>query len=223
MIHYIKDSTLIIEGGFEAISSGINGGRRHVDCLFNHQVQPDFDHSRPAQYMERLADSLQIRIPYFGLLTAVKMDDLCVRTDNYLTTFVTAGVTHPSGFRVRANITGNGSGNGNENLNGAGTINIILVVNGIMSEGAMAGAIITATEAKGLALMEMGYDFLGTTTDAVIIAYREHSSPYIEYAGSYTEFGEKITGTVVRCVKEGMRKTEKRNGDGEWNGMNEYE
>ena len=204
MKHYIKDSTLIIEGEFEAISSGINGGRACVECLFNHQVQPGFNHFEPAQYLDRLANSLQIRRPYFGLLTAVNMDDLCVRTDDYLTTFVTAGITHPSGFRVKDSE--------------AGTINIILVVNGILSEGAMAGAIITATEAKGLALIEMGYDFLGTTTDAVIVAYRKHSSPYIEYAGSYTEFGEKITGTVVRCVKEGIRKTEKRNGDG-----NEYE
>ena len=204
MRHYIKDSTLIIEGEFEAISSGINGGRACVECLFNHQVQPGFNHFEPAQYLDRLADSLQIRRPYFGLLTAVNMDDLCVRTDDYLTTFVTAGITHPSGFRVKDSE--------------AGTINIILVVNGTLSEGAMAGAIITATEAKGLALIEMGYDFLGTTTDAVIVAYRKHSSPYIEYAGSYTEFGEKITGTVVRCVKEGIRKTEKRNGDG-----NEYE
>ncbi len=210
MRHYIKDSTLIIEGEFEAISSGINGGRACVECLFNHEVQPGFNHFEPAQYMGRLADSLQLQKPYFGLLTAVNMDDLCVSTDDYLTTFVTAGITHPSGFRVRANITGNGS----ENLNGAGTINIILVVNGTLSEGAMAGAIITATEAKGLALMEMGYDFLGTTTDAVIVAYSKLSSPYIEYAGSYTEFGEKITGTVVRCVKEGLRKTEMRNGDG---------
>ncbi|MCD4768469.1 MAG: adenosylcobinamide amidohydrolase [Methanosarcinales archaeon] len=197
MIHYIKDSTLIIEGEFEAISSGINGGRGHVDRLFNHQVQPGFNHFEPAQYLNRLADSLQLQRPYFGLLTAVNMDDLCVSTDDYLTTFVTAGITHPSGFRVKDSE--------------AGTINIILVVNGTLSEGAMAGAIITATEAKGLALIEMGYDFLGTTTDAVIVAYRKHSSPYIEYAGSYTEFGEKITGTVVRCVEEGIRKTEKRN------------
>ena len=204
MIHYIKDFTLIIEGGFEAISSGINGGRRHVDCLFNHQVQPDFDHSGPAQYMELLADSLPIRRPYFGLLTAVNMNDLCVKTDDYLKTFVTAGITHPSGFRFTDSE--------------AGTINIILVVSGTLSEGAMAGAIITATEAKGLALMEMGYDFLGTTTDAVIIAYQKHSLPYIEYAGSYTEFGEKITETVVRCVKEGIMKTNKRNGY-----RNEYE
>ncbi len=215
MIHYIKDSTLIIEGGFEAISSGINGGRRHVDCLFNHQVQPDFDHFKPAQYLDRLAVSLQIRGTYFGLLTAVSMDDLCVRTDDYLTTFVTAGITHPSGFRVGGNITGNGNENLNGNGNGAGTINIILVADARLSEGAMAGAIITATEAKGLALMEMGYDFLGTTTDAVIVAYRKHSLPHIEYAGSYTEFGEKITGTVVRCVTEGLRKI----GEGDEGGM----
>ncbi len=200
MIHYIKDSTLIIEGGFEALSSGINGGRRHVDCLFNHQVQPDFDHLEPAQYLDRLAVSLQIRGTYFGLLTAVSMDDLCVRTDDYLTTFVTAGITHPSGFRVEGNK--------------AGTINIILVADARLSEGAMAGAIITATEAKGLALMEMGYDFLGTTTDAVIVACREHCEPYVEYAGSYTEFGEKITGTVVGCVTEGLRKTGMGNGGG---------
>ena len=200
MRHHIKDSTLVIEGEFEALSSGINGGRACVECLFNHQVQPEFNHFEPAQYMGRLADSLQIRRPYFGLLTAVNMDDLCIRTDDFLTTFVTAGITHPSGFRAKDTE--------------AGTINIILVVNGILSEGAMAGAIITATEAKGLALMEMGCDFLGTTTDAVIVAYRKHSSPYIEYAGSYTEFGEKITGTVAKCVKEGLRKTEMRKGDG---------
>ena len=68
MIHYIKESTLIIEGEFEALSSGINGGRRHVDCLFNHQVQPDFDHFEPAQYMDQLVDSLQMQRPCFGLL-----------------------------------------------------------------------------------------------------------------------------------------------------------
>lgn len=190
MIHYIKDSTLIIEGGFEAISSGINGGRRHVDCLFNHQVQQDFDHFEPAQYMDRLADSLQMQRPYFGLLTAVNMDNLCVMTDDYLTTFVTAGITHPSPHR--ANI---------------GTINIILMIKGIMSEGAMLGAIITATEAKGLALLNMGFDFLGTTTDAVIVAYEKQPRPYIEYAGPYTDLGKKITKTVVMGVKEGIKKT----------------
>jgi adenosylcobinamide hydrolase len=192
MKYQIKDNTLVIEGDFEALSSGLKGGRGCAKYLFNHAVQQDFDHYEPLEYLENLIGSLGISHPYSGLLTAVGMDNLFVIKDDYLTTFVTAGITHPSGFRV----------------NRVGTINIILVIDGNLSEGAMVGAVITATEAKGLALMEMGYDFLGTTTDAVIVAYQKGPGPCIEYAGSYTEFGEKITGTVVKGVKEGLRKTE---------------
>ncbi|MBN1133972.1 MAG: adenosylcobinamide amidohydrolase [Methanosarcinaceae archaeon] len=192
MKYQIKDNTLVIEGRFEAISSGLKGGRGRAGCLFNHEVQPDFDNYDPLEYLENLAGFLDVKPPYFGLLTAVSMDNLCVMKDDYLTTFVTAGITHPSVFRV----------------NRVGTINIILVVDGILSESAMVGTIITATEAKGLALMEMGYDFLGTTTDAVILAYQNVSGPSIEYAGSYTEFGEKIMGTVLMGVKEGIKNTE---------------
>jgi len=190
MRYYIKDSTLIIEGGFEAVSSGINGGRGRVECLVNHQVQQGFDHHEPAEYLGFMADSLHVPQPFFGLLTAVSMDNLCVLTDSYLTTFITAGITHPSPHRVNI-----------------GTINIIMVIKGILSESAMLGAIITATEAKGLALLNMGFDFLGTTTDAVIVAYEKQPRPCIEYAGPYTDLGRKITKTVVMGVKKGIKKT----------------
>lgn len=122
MRYYVKDSTLIIEGRFEALSSGINGGCGYVECLINHEVQSDFECHEPTQYLEKLANSLEVQRPYFGLLTAVNMDNLFVMKDDYLTTFVTGGVTHPSGFRVDK----------------VGTINIILIVNAVLSEGAMA-------------------------------------------------------------------------------------
>lgn len=196
MKYYTRDSTLVISGEFEGLSTGINGGRKYVESIFNHEVKTGFEHTDPVQYMDDVAASVDVRQPYFGLLTAVSMDNLCINTNDYLTTFVTAGITHPSMYRL-------------SNYN-PGTINIILVVDEILSEGAMAGAMITATEAKGLALLEMGYDFLGTTTDAVVVAYQkqnEKSNSYIEYAGSYTEFGEKITNTVIKGVKEGIKKT----------------
>jgi len=74
------------------------------------------------------------------------------------------------------------------------------------------GAIITATEAKGLALLEKGYTFLGTNTDAVIVAYEANSEigsesekkPEIPYSGSSTEFGKKITKAVIRGIKTGL-------------------
>lgn len=196
MKHYIRDSTLVISGEFEGLSTGINGGRKYIESIFNHEVKTEFQHKDPLQYMNDVADSVDVKQPYFGLLTAVSMNNLCINTDDYLTTFVTAGITHPSIYRLN-------------NYN-PGTINIILIVDGFLSEGAMAGAMITATEAKGLALLELGYDFLGTTTDAVVVAYQkqnENSDYYIEYAGSYTEFGEKITNTVIKGVKEGIKKT----------------
>jgi adenosylcobinamide hydrolase len=186
MKYSLKNNTLIIEGKFEALSSGVNGGRSNIVSILNHQVAPDFNNMLPAQYLTCLADSLNIQKPYFGLLTAVSMDNLCVSTDDYLTTFVTAGITHPSPFR-------------------AGTINIILVVKGVISEGAMAGAVITATEAKALALLDLGYDFAGTTTDAVIVAYENKPKPYLEYAGSATEFAEKIIKTVSIGVKKSLK------------------
>jgi adenosylcobinamide hydrolase len=73
-------------------------------------------------------------------------------------------------------------------------------------------AIITATEAKGLALLEKGYTFLGTNTDAVIVAYEIDSKPSpendekqeIPYAGSSTDFGKKITEAVIKGVKDGL-------------------
>ncbi len=186
MKYYIKNNTLIIEGKFEALSSGVNGGRGSVVSIINHQVQPDFNHKQPAEYLNCLADTLNIPGPFFGLLTAVSMDNLCVSTEDYLTAFVTAGVTHPSPFRV-------------------GTINIILVVKGILSEGAMVGAVITATEAKALTLLDHGCDFIGTTTDAVIVAYENQPRFYLEYAGSGTEFGDKIIKTVYGGIKESLR------------------
>ena len=186
MKYSIKNNTLIIEGKFEALSSGVNGGRASIVSILNHQVAPDFNNMQPAQYLDCLADSLIIQKPYFGLLTAVSMDNLCVSTDDYLTTFVTAGITHPSPFRI-------------------GTINIILMVKGIICEGAMAGAVITATEAKALTLLDLGYDFVGTTTDAVIVAYENKLRDYLEYAGSATEFGDKIIKTVSIGIKKSLK------------------
>ena len=62
---------------------------------------------------------------------------------------------------------------------------------------------------KGLALLEKGYTFLGTNTDAVIVAYEASSvsdpgnkeKQEIPYAGSSTDFGKKITETVIKGVK----------------------
>ncbi len=199
MQYYIKDSSLIIKGDFEAVSTGLKGGRARVKYLFNKQVPRTFNPPDPKEFLKKEASELGLEEAHFGLLTAVKMEYLQVIEDDYLTVFITAGVSNSSEFRAKV-----------------GTINIILVSKARLSETALLGAIITATEAKGLALLEKGYTFLGTNTDAVIVAYEIDSGTdsepgpendrrqEIPYAGSSTDFGKKITEAVIKGVKAGL-------------------
>ncbi|HWQ48488.1 MAG TPA: adenosylcobinamide amidohydrolase [Methanosarcina sp.] len=195
MQYYLKDSALIIKGDFEAVSTGLNGGRARVKYLFNKQVPRTFNPPDPQKFLKEEALKLGLEGAHFGLLTAVKMEYLQVIENDYLTAFITAGVSNGSEFR--ANV---------------GTINIIFISKVRLSETALLGAIITATEAKGLALLEKGYTFLGTNTDAIIVAYEIDSEPDLEneerqeipYAGSSTDFGKKITEAVIKGVKAGL-------------------
>jgi len=124
--------------------------------VINHEVGRDFNEDDPVAYMGRVASKLGVERPCFCFLTAVQMDNLCVVRDQQVTAFITAGISNPC-----------------HDPSVPGTINILLVVHGGMSEGALASAIITATEAKAKALFEMGLDFTGTTTDAVAVLAEE--------------------------------------------------
>jgi len=183
--YYVVDKTLVVKGDFDGLSTGINGGRRRVKAIINHEVDKDFGHDEPVAYMDAVASKLGVECPCFYFLTAVYMENLCVVRDRQVTAFVTAGVSNP--------------------CQAPGTINVILVVHGHMSEGAMASAVITATEAKSKALFDMGFDFTGTTTDAVAVLSEELKTDvcgpvYFEYSGSGTDIGHSI----YRCVKKGV-------------------
>lgn len=183
--YYLKDETLIIEGKFEAISSGLLGGWRDVNYIFNHTVN-NFDLKNPVEYLERVARKYGL-VEYFGLLTSVPMDKLSIKKIDDVTVFVTAGVKNP-----------------NERI---GTINIIVVVDGEISGGGVINAVITATEAKTKALIELGYNFTGTNTDAVIVAMCKYKHDrYYEYAGPMSELGNKIWVGVNKAVRESLSK-----------------
>ncbi len=183
MRYRIESDTLLIEGRFNALSSGLNGGWRDVELIFNHTVPENFDYLEPVEYLESVAGRFSTK-SYFGLLTSVPMDKLAVVRRDEVTAFVTAGVRNP-----------------NEII---GTINTIVVIDANPSDGAMLNAIITSTEAKTAALMELGHRFTGTNTDAVVVA--RTSGRYYPYAGPASELGKKIWYAVKRGVKESLSK-----------------
>jgi adenosylcobinamide hydrolase len=90
-----------------------------------------------------------------------------------------------------------------------GTINVILLVDGNLTESCMVDTIKTIIEAKTVALRELdirsyfsGDQASGTVTDSVVVACTKRGKP-MKYAGTATVFGE----LVGKSVKEALKKT----------------
>jgi adenosylcobinamide hydrolase len=112
------------------------------------------------------------------------MRHLCILQYDFVTVFITAGISPGS----------------------PGTINIIVYSSQGMSDAALAGAIITATEAKSEALRGRGHPFSGTPNDAIIIA--SEGTGVHQYAGSRTEAGTRIHAAVLFGVSEALQRHE---------------
>lgn len=187
MRFYLRDSTLFIRGHFRAASTGVCGTIGNVSTIFNKTVPENWDHRQPGRLLETTIAREGLSDDYFGLLTAVDMEHLCIFQHDFISVFITAGVKNPG-------------------LPGPNTINIIVHSDEGMSDSALLECIITATEAKVMALQSMGYSFSGTTTDAVVASCegeREHS-----YAGVLTEVGKRVYGAVLFGVPEAIRRQE---------------
>jgi iron complex transport system ATP-binding protein len=99
-----------------------------------------------------------------------------------------------------------------------GTINTILLVDACLSPAARVNAVITATEAKTLALAEArvqaphGGPASGTGTDSVVIAATE-SGQRFEYAGTVAPLGVLISRAVRRAMQDGLLQDSFSKGD----------
>jgi adenosylcobinamide hydrolase len=184
MRYYFRGSTLFVRGRFRAVSTGTGGGLGTVSTLLNHTVPPEWEGADPLRDLSAVASRQGLPPDFFGLLTAVKMQHLCILQYDFVTVFISAGI-HPGS---------------------CGTINIIACSSQGMSDAALAGAIITATEAKSDALRARGYPFSGTPTDAAIVA---SEGPVVhQYAGILTEAGERIRAAVLFGVPEALQRHE---------------
>ncbi|MBO5119126.1 adenosylcobinamide amidohydrolase [Methanocorpusculum sp.] len=189
MRYYYTKNTVYVRGKFRAVSTGVDGGLREASTLLNHTVPEDFDHDDPLSYIQGLLAKRGYENDAFGLLTAVWMQNLCVLQYDYITVFVTAGVTNPNPDPTKPH-----------------TINIIVVSGEGMSDAALLETIITATEAKAHALRLLGRDFTGTTSDAVIAA--SEGDTVHTYAGTFTEPGKRIYAAVLHGVMEAVKRHE---------------
>lgn len=93
-----------------------------------------------------------------------------------------------------------------------GTINTVILVDGRMSPAGMVNAAITATEAKAVALQDLGVCdengeiASGTTTDSVVLSVTQQGFDEVHlFAGTATTIGHAISRLVYQSIKEATR------------------
>jgi adenosylcobinamide hydrolase len=194
-------------------SAPVGGGRCEAEWIVNRRVPENYCATDPVTETVRwlTGNGFDPRRTV-ALLTAARTEDaVLVRIDGdgfCLAALVTAGV----GNAARAGKPGFSDGCR------PGTINTILLVDGNVTEGAMVGAVITATEAKSAALQDLrvadpdGDPATGTNTDAVVIAVvrRKRDGCVHAYAGPASPLGRAVGRAVYEAVTEAVLRERRR-------------
>lgn len=225
------EKTLVLLFDNERRALSTNDGPMKIKAAINHSAHPDIwkkvseelrtkDEAGGIVYIrdikKKLAASLGLKPEEIGALaTAANMDNLAVVTKEFEPYLVTALVT--AGARTNALRTGVDEGSYMENKeHGPGTVNIIVLTNALLTDGAMARAIITSTEAKTAAFEDLsvpssytkGVQATGTGTDSVLVV-SAHTGPKVEYTGGHSKTGELMGKAVYEAVCQAL---ERQNG-----------
>ena len=183
MRYFFDTTSLFICGVFRAASTGISGGLRSVSTLINHTVSPGWNHEDPKKELEFVAAGAGIGQDFFGLLTAVPVQQCCVLQYDSVTAFITAGICR-------------------EPPANAGTINIILCSREGLGDAALLESIMVASEAKAEALLGMGLPLTGTPTDAILTGCEGEVKH--QYAGRLTDTGRRIREAVLYGIPQAI-------------------
>jgi len=215
-IHDFLNKTLIID--FKkpmSLVSTLEGERNGIESVGNHYSSPPcwaIGHKsdlgslrkRVYQVINKSEDTASF------LFTGVDMDNLVITREKFknmeITALVTAGVTS-NAIRMSKD-----QGRFYE----PGTINIILLPNMKLTSRAMARAVISATEAKIAALMDLDirssyssslHQATGTGTDNIIVV--RGTGIEIDNAGGHSKLGELIAKAVYQGVRKAICKQNK--------------
>jgi adenosylcobinamide hydrolase len=150
------------------------------------------------------------------LSTGVDMDNLAVCETSYqefkVCCLATAGAKG-NALRTGVDVAGYVERDGNF-VSAAGTINVILLTNATLTDGAMARAIITVTEAKTAALQDLDVrstctprnQATGTGTDNVIVVSGNGLGKPLRLTSGHTKIGELIGFSTKIAVGEALKK-----------------
>lgn len=197
-------------------------GFKQVKFVGNHYNPPhlwNFVHKNKKEYEKKIYADLEISPDEVAMLfTGADMDNISIRKEEYddikVYACVTAGVKSNA---QRIGVDRAGSVEKEGDFKRLGTVNIIVLINASLSDGAMARSIITITEAKTIAFQDLDIrssynpeiQATGTGTDNIIVVSGVGAVPKITYVGGHTKAGEIMAKAVTSAVKEAILKQEK--------------
>ncbi|MBW9223659.1 adenosylcobinamide amidohydrolase [Methanothermococcus sp. SCGC AD-155-E23] len=217
----LETKTLLIEFGKRRKVLSTWEGFKVVKYVANTSIpKPFWDKVHNyGEYREMVIRKLGVREEDIALLsTGADMDNLAIAKEEFDEFYVVAFTT--AGAKYNAVRLGDEESDYIEKdfktyrIN-VGTVNIILVTNANLTDGAMARSIITITEAKTNVFQELDIrstrhpelQATGTGTDNVIVV--KGFGRRVQYTGGHTKLGEMIARAVKRSVREALIKQDK--------------
>lgn len=220
---YRIDDSLVVklpENRNVLITSWINGGyRENLDFIFNNQLSQQnitaLENGSISKYMFKKAFELGLNPENTaGLLTSADINNFAISIKRFRELEVTAIVT--GGVRVNGGMAGDPASYYEENGKfefEIGTINTIVIINASLSEATLTKAMMTAVEAKTVALKELMVPSkystgiaTGSGTDGITLISNMESENKLTNAGKHSKLGELIGTSVIEATKEALAK-----------------
>lgn len=208
---------VVSEVPLKTVSSAFynGGGIKQAHAILNVEVPKGYGdenlHTDPAALVAESSKKLDLKDGFVSMVTAACVHNFALaskRSDGI-------GVSVIATAADDAGNTCNFAESAGEEMNIqviGGTINIIVLIDGNPTESCLVSSIITATEAKSAAMLELdirsrytGDVATGTITDAIAVAETGRGEPIV-YGGPASPLGQLVGYCTRKAVKEAITK-----------------
>lgn len=174
----------------------LGGGLGERSWIFNAEVSLDYRHPDPSAHAAQIAKELELGdAPGIGFLTAARVRDVVTAGDGGARCDATVGLSVPTWAAAPDGATSPWQ---------PGTVNLVCWVPAPLADAALVNAVVTATEAKAQALVELGVPGTGTPSDAVAVCCPAGGGE--PYGGPRARWGARLARAVHAAVREGAER-----------------
>jgi adenosylcobinamide amidohydrolase len=177
-------------------SAPLGGGIGTRRWVVNAQVPSDYSRTDPESHLRDIASEVPCDGDGVGLLTAAAVSRFTRHEDGQVVAFATVGIRFPT-FAAAPEAESSPAP--------VGTINLAAFVPVPLGDAALVNAVITATEAKTQALLELGVAGTGTASDAICVLTPTDGAER-RFAGPRSEVGSALARAVHGAVADGARR-----------------